>query len=106
MSLLSTPPCLYSSPEWTNQRLALYVRAVKQCLYTDIDLPNISRNIPIFYVCSVQVQLAEALLWPSSGPVAGLSAQRRLQLYPGGLCHPGGALPVLGAAHRHQTPTM
>lgn len=60
----------------------------------------------MFCVCSHQVQLAEALLWPSSGPVAGVSAQCWLQLCPGGLCHAGGAFPVFGAAHRHQTPTM
>lgn len=53
-----------------------------------------------------QVKVAEALLWTPCGPVAGLPAQRRLQLCPGGLRHPGGALPVAGAAHRHQTPAV
>ena len=58
------------------------------------------------HVCLPQVKLAEALLRPPRGPVAGLSAQRPLQLCPGGLRRPGGALPVAGAAHRHQTPAM
>lgn len=58
------------------------------------------------YALFPQVQLAETMLRPPSSPVAGLSAQRWLQLCPGGLRHPGGAVPVAGAAHRHQTPAM
>jgi len=38
--------------------------------------------------------------------VASLYAQRWFQLHPGGLRHPGGAVPVVGAADRHQTITM
>lgn len=64
------------------------------------------RDSPLRVFYRAQVQLAEALLRTPCGPVAGLSAQRRLQLCPGGLRHPGGALPVAGAAHRHQAPAM
>lgn len=38
--------------------------------------------------------------------MAGMSAERRLQLFPGGLCHPGGRAAVSGAAHRHQAPAV
>lgn len=34
--------------------------------------------------------------------MAGLSAVGGLQLFPGGLRHPGGAAANAGAAHRHQ----
>lgn len=55
---------------------------------------------------SLQVELAEAMLWAESGVVAGLFVECRLQLCPGGLCHPSGAFPDSGAAHRYQAPTM
>lgn len=66
-----------------------------------------SKNLPYFFsVDFLQVQLAEAVLRSPGGPVASVSAQCWLQLHPGGLCHPGGAFSVFGAADRHQTPTM
>lgn len=49
-----------------------------------------------------QVELAEAMLWAKGSAVAGLSAVCGLQLFPGGLCHSGGAAADAGAAHRHQ----
>lgn len=84
-------------------------------VYSEINYNGILMQIQLIYINNPasfryvnfhQIQLAEALLWTPSGSVAGLSAQRWFQLYPGGLCHPGGAFPVFGAAHRHQTPTM
>lgn len=38
--------------------------------------------------------------------MAGLSAVGRLQLFPGDLCHCGGAASDVGAAHRHQAVAM
>lgn len=49
-----------------------------------------------------QVELAEAVLRAKGSTVAGLSAVGGLQLFPGGLCHSGGAAADTGAAHRHQ----
>jgi len=42
------------------------------------------------------------MLWTKGGAVAGLSAVSRVQLFPGGLCHPGGGAADAGAPHRHQ----
>lgn len=51
---------------------------------------------------SAQVQLAEAVLRPEGGAVAGLPAVGGLQLCPGDLRGRGGAAADAGAAHRHQ----
>lgn len=58
-------------------------------------------SLPLAHSLPVQVQLAETVLWEKSSTVAGLSAVSRLQLFPGGLCHPGGAVTDTGASDRH-----